>query len=81
MEEAPFEADLSELSYHGGNLGAARRLYPRAPEPWIDLSTGVNPHAYPLPPLLLLLLPHAAATKEQNTEMKRRDQTRIRENL
>ena len=24
---------------------------PRAPEPWIDLSTGVNPHAYPLPAL------------------------------
>jgi cobalamin biosynthetic protein CobC len=51
VEEAPFEADLSDLSYHGGNLGAARRLYPRAPEPWIDLSTGVNPHAYPLPRL------------------------------
>jgi cobalamin biosynthetic protein CobC len=51
VEEAPFEADLSDLSYHGGNLGAARRLFPRAPEPWIDLSTGINPHAYPLPRL------------------------------
>ncbi len=24
---------------------------PNAPQPWIDLSTGVNPRAYPLPPL------------------------------
>ncbi len=32
---------------HGGRLDAARRLFPFAPEPWIDLSTGVNPHAYP----------------------------------
>lgn len=36
---------------HGGRLDAARRLYPEAPQPWIDLSTGVNPHAYPLPQL------------------------------
>jgi len=36
---------------HGGNLAAARRQFPRAPEPWIDLSTGINPHAYPLPAL------------------------------
>lgn len=27
----------------------ARSLFPQAPEPWIDLSTGINPHAYPLP--------------------------------
>jgi len=36
---------------HGGRLDAARRFYPNAPQPWIDLSTGVNPRAYPLPPL------------------------------
>ncbi|MBG0796973.1 threonine-phosphate decarboxylase [Methylocystis sp. L43] len=36
---------------HGGRLDAARRLYPDAPQPWLDLSTGVNPRAYPLPPL------------------------------
>ncbi|WP_424361199.1 threonine-phosphate decarboxylase CobD [Methylocystis parvus] len=34
---------------HGGRLDEARRLYPNAPQPWIDLSTGVNPHPYPLP--------------------------------
>ncbi len=38
---------------HGGNLFAARRAHPQAPEPWLDLSTGVNPHAYPFacPPM------------------------------
>jgi cobalamin biosynthesis protein CobC len=34
---------------HGGDLGAARRLFPGAIEPFIDLSTGINPHPYPLP--------------------------------
>ncbi len=34
---------------HGGDLGEARRLFPAAPEPWIDLSTGINPVPYPLP--------------------------------
>jgi cobalamin biosynthetic protein CobC len=33
---------------HGGDLGAARRLFPDAPQPFIDLSTGINPYAYPL---------------------------------
>src|SRR5215831_927135 len=36
---------------HGGDLAAARRLFPDAPQPFIDLSTGINPHPYPLPPL------------------------------
>jgi cobalamin biosynthesis protein CobC len=36
---------------HGGDLAAARRLFPDAPEPFIDLSTGINPHSYPLPQL------------------------------
>jgi cobalamin biosynthesis protein CobC len=44
-------ADHQALTYHGGALEVARKLAPRAPEPWIDLSTGVNPHAYPLPDL------------------------------
>jgi len=34
---------------HGGDLGAARRLFPGAPEPLVDLSTGINPNPYPLP--------------------------------
>jgi cobalamin biosynthetic protein CobC len=51
VSETPFEAALRELAYHGGNLGAARQACPHAPEPWIDLSTGINPTAYPLPAL------------------------------
>jgi cobalamin biosynthetic protein CobC len=37
--------------WHGGDLDEARRLFPQAPEPWIDLSTGINPIAYPVPVL------------------------------
>jgi cobalamin biosynthetic protein CobC len=36
---------------HGGDLAAARLLFPDAPEPFINLSTGINPHPYPLPSL------------------------------
>ncbi|MFC7396569.1 threonine-phosphate decarboxylase CobD [Chelatococcus sp. GCM10030263] len=36
---------------HGGDLDAARAAFPGAPEPWLDLSTGINPVPYPLPPL------------------------------
>lgn len=36
---------------HGGNLGKARLMFPDAPEPWIDLSTGINPHSYPHSPI------------------------------
>lgn len=38
-------------SDHGGQLGAARRLFPGAVEPFLDLSTGINPNPYPLPHL------------------------------
>jgi cobalamin biosynthetic protein CobC len=43
------EAAQRTLGYHGGDLASARRLFPDAPQPWIDLSTGVNPHPYPIP--------------------------------
>lgn len=36
---------------HGGDLGDVQRRFPDAPLPWIDLSTGINPISYPLPPL------------------------------
>src|SRR5580698_4459870 len=42
-------SDGDEPLAHGGDLGAARRLFPGAPEPFIDLSTGINPNPYPLP--------------------------------
>jgi cobalamin biosynthetic protein CobC len=37
----------SPLAYHGGGLAAARQRFPLAPEPWLDLSTGVNARPYP----------------------------------
>jgi len=42
-------ATPAALLGHGGRLGAARTAWPDAPTPWIDLSTGINPHPYPLP--------------------------------
>jgi cobalamin biosynthetic protein CobC len=42
---SPFE----RLSQHGGRLCVARDAFPDAPRPWIDLSTGINPHAYRAP--------------------------------
>jgi cobalamin biosynthetic protein CobC len=33
--------------YHGGDLGAARSLFPDAPSQWLDLSTGINAIPYP----------------------------------
>jgi cobalamin biosynthetic protein CobC len=33
---------------HGGNLAEARRLFPQAPEPWLDLSAAASPHTYPI---------------------------------
>lgn len=36
---------------HGGRLLRAARHYDIAPERWLDLSTGVNPEAWPVPPI------------------------------
>ena len=36
---------------HGGDLSVARRLFPGAPEPFVDLSTGINPIPYRVPQL------------------------------
>ena len=36
---------------HGGDLGDLRRTFPDAPLPWLDLSTGINPVPYPVPPV------------------------------
>jgi cobalamin biosynthesis protein CobC len=37
-----------EPLYHGGDLEAARRLFPSAPAAWLDLSTGINVVPYPI---------------------------------
>src|SRR5689334_13673845 len=60
--------DIAAPLAHGGDLGAARKLFPAAPEPFIDLSTGINPHPYPLPPLdpaLFARLPEPAAVERR----------------
>jgi len=59
----PF-AGATEPLPHGGDLAAARRLFPDAPKPFIDLSTGINPYPYrppPLPPEAFSRLPDSAA--------------------
>jgi cobalamin biosynthetic protein CobC len=52
---------------HGGSLGRARALFPDAPQPFVDLSTGINPHSYPLfdlPATALSRLPEPARARE-----------------
>lgn len=39
------------LRIHGGRIDMAASLYPSAPTPWIDLSTGINPICWPVPPV------------------------------
>jgi cobalamin biosynthetic protein CobC len=48
-EHASRDDDHDSYPIHGGDLDAARRRFPSAPEPWIDLSTGINPIPYPIP--------------------------------
>ena len=36
---------------HGGDLSEAMAQFGGTPEAWLDLSTGINPNPYPLPPL------------------------------
>ena len=45
------EREIAEAAVHGGNIAAARRRFPDAPEPWIDLSTGISPFPYPHSPI------------------------------
>jgi cobalamin biosynthetic protein CobC len=57
-------SQAAEPLEHGGDLCAARRLFPDAPEPFIDLSTGINPYPYrvpPVPPALFERLPQPDA--------------------
>jgi cobalamin biosynthetic protein CobC len=44
-------ADIAagRFAHHGGRLCVARSLFPDVPQPWIDLSTGINPNSYPAP--------------------------------
>lgn len=55
------------MADHGGSLGRARSLFAHAPEPWVDLSTGINPHSYPLfdlPATVLARLPEPGRARQ-----------------
>ncbi len=52
-----------DLTFHGGRIEAAARLYPDAPRPWLDLSTGINPHAW-TPPAGLVVDQHRLPSGE-----------------
>jgi cobalamin biosynthetic protein CobC len=63
-QAAEIEDEDSAAVYHGGDLGAARVLFPDAPTPWLDLSTGINAIPYPteaFSPDALMRLPDAHA--------------------
>lgn len=42
MASAPF----APIPRHGGRLAEAQAAYPKAPTPWLDLSTGISPWAW-----------------------------------
>lgn len=58
---------MTALTHHGGRIDRAAALYPQARQPWIDLSTGINPVAWQ-PPASLSIdwgpLPSPAALAE-----------------
>lgn len=43
--------DAPPESRHGGGVRAAARRWGRPVEDWLDLSTGINPQGWPVPPL------------------------------
>jgi cobalamin biosynthesis protein CobC len=51
MAERTNPSTPPRLVAHGGDLHEAARRYGIAWETWIDLSTGINPHGYPVPPV------------------------------
>lgn len=60
-------APLDMFREHGGRIDAASALFPFAPRPWIDLSTGISPWAYPhasLPHSAFARLPEADRVAE-----------------
>ncbi|WP_109481004.1 threonine-phosphate decarboxylase CobD [Paraburkholderia sp. C35] len=42
---------MTRTIQHGGNLHEAARRYDIPYDAWLDLSTGINPHGYPVPPV------------------------------
>lgn len=44
---------IDRWHWHGGGLSAARAYFGDDDAPWVDLSTGINPHGWPIPPLTI----------------------------
>ncbi|HWT38006.1 MAG TPA: threonine-phosphate decarboxylase CobD [Paraburkholderia sp.] len=42
---------MTQIIQHGGNLHEAARRHGIPYDAWLDLSTGINPHGYPVPPV------------------------------
>src|ERR1700761_1693816 len=42
---------MTDRIVHGGNLHEAAQRHGIPYGQWLDLSTGINPHAYPVPPI------------------------------
>src|SRR3546814_7062356 len=58
---------MAAVRRHGGRLAAAVYGFPDAPQPWIDLSTGINPWPWPMPAIpgkMWERLPDPAALRE-----------------
>lgn len=55
----------AEPILHGGDLDTARGAFPDAPEPWFDLSTGINPRPFPLPPIADALWARLPQTRDE----------------
>jgi cobalamin biosynthetic protein CobC len=50
MATPPHLFDPFALPSHGGDLSAATARFGRPAKGWVDLSTGINPYSYPVPP-------------------------------
>lgn len=49
VSTAPAEGADAPVMLHGGDLSEAMALHGGDRDDWLDLSTGINPHAWPLP--------------------------------
>jgi cobalamin biosynthetic protein CobC len=63
--------ELDDCEPHGGDIDAISKRYPGAPQPWIDLSTGINPFAYPVPALAAEVYSRLPLS-EDDQELRRR---------
>jgi len=51
MRLSALTSDPFALPTHGGDLGLAEARFGSPAQGWLDLSTGISPFAYPIPPL------------------------------